>query len=398
MPAEGDPVSSLRATRAVVDLDAVASNVREFRRLVRPSDLIAVVKGDAYGHGAAAVSGAAIDAGASRLAVYTLDEAQALREAGLACPIIVLGPLEEGEAQAAVSLGVGVTVWDMPAIARLEEAAGRHSVDVHVEIDTGLTRAGAAPRDAVVLARRLAHHPSLRLESVFTHFASADEREAAPTEKQLRVFLEAVAAVESYGIRIPFTHASNTAGALNFPHGRLGAVRVGIGLYGYDPSPWRQVPIALRPALQLRSRVTRRTAIEPGTGVGYGHEFRATSPCVIGLVPIGYADGLSRQLGWGRGRALIRGQAAPIVGRVSMDQITVDMTHIHDASVGDEVVLIGRSGDMVQTAENVADQAGTISYEVLTALLPRVPRVYVREGRPVAVTRLGRLIPVPLDA
>jgi alanine racemase len=230
---------------------------------------------------------------------------------------------------------------------------------------------------------------------VYTHLARADEPDRTTTEEQVRLLLATVEQIESRGVRIPYVHASNTAGALNFPAARLGAMRVGIGLYGYDPSrlPARQG--VLRPALTLTSRLTRVTPIAPGTGVGYGHEFRPLSRSIVGLVPIGYGDGLPRQLGLGCGQVLIAGKRAPIVGRVSMDQITVDLTGIEGAAVGDGVVLIGESGDLRQTADDLGDQAGTISYDVLTGLLPRVPRVYRAGSGPVGVARMGRYRPLP---
>lgn len=384
-----------RATRAIVDLGAVEANVRHFRRVAPMAQLIAVVKADAYGHGAIPVAGAALRAGATGLAVYTLDEGVCLRTGGVSAPILVFGPIEPSEVHDIASYRLSPTVAASSTLKLLELAGGRATIDVHLKIDTGLTRAGASPREAVALAAAVARSPGLRLASVYTHFARADEPECGASEQQVRLLLDTVEEIEAHGVRVPLLHASNTAGALNIPSARLGAIRVGIGLYGYDPSRLRERREALTPALTLTSRLTRVSSVPPGTGVGYGHEFNAPCPSVIGLVPIGYGDGLPRQLGLGRGEVLVAGSRAPIVGRVSMDQITVDLTGIDGAEVGDEVVLIGQSGDLRQTADDLGDQAGTISYDVLTGLLPRVPRVYVVGSETVGVSRMGSYRPVP---
>jgi alanine racemase len=378
LPSQMPDRFTLRATHAVVHLDAIAHNVRLFRDLAPTSQVIAVVKGDAYGHGSIPVAGAALKAGAQSLAVYTVDEGLILRSAGITAPILIFGPIEACEAQELVSASLSPTISDLETLRLLEEAAGGGSMDVHIKVDTGLTRAGALPPDAITLARLVARHPRLRLASLYTHLARADEFKADSTHDQLGVLMATVDRIESQGIRLPLIH-----------------IRVGIGLYGYDPSRRRMDGPALRTALTLRSRLTRVTRVPEGTGVGYGHEFRAGTGNVVGLVPIGYGDGLPRQLGLGRGRVLVRGHTAPIVGRVSMDQITVDLTGIDGAAVGDQVVLIGESDGARQTADDLGDQAGTISYDIVTGLLPRIPRLYVEGGRPVGISRMGTFRPLP---
>lgn len=379
-----------RSTHAIVNLDAIAANVRTFRSLAPASQVIAVVKADAYGHGSVPVAAAALKAGAAQLAVYTVDEAIALRSAGIGAPVVLLGPIEPRDAAVVRESSLAPTVSDIRSLRVLESGGGASRLPVHLKVDTGLTRAGASPREAVALGRFIQGHPGLYLASVFTHFARADEPSSGQTANQLRLFLAVVAEMETQGVHVPAVHASNSAGALNFPEARLDAMRVGIGMYGYDPSRSADPGVALTPALTLRSRLTRVVRVPAGTGVGYGHEFRAPGPAVIGLVPIGYGDGLPRQLGVNRGRVLIHQQPVPIVGRVSMDQITVDLTGVENAEVGDEVILIGQSGVISQTADDVGDQAGTISYDVLTGLLPRVPRVYVEGSTVVGLSRMGR--------
>jgi alanine racemase len=378
-----------------VDLDAIASNVRAFRAAAPTSELIAVVKGNGYGHGAVPVAVTALGAGAGRLAVYTVDEAAALRVAGITAPVLVFGPVEACEVTTVWSLGLEPTISDLSTLRLLERGGNGGELNVHVKVDTGLTRAGALPRDALALARAISRHPSLRLSSVYTHLARADEPDRTATDQQLWAFDATVTELESQGIRVPYFHAANTAGTLNARESHLNAVRVGIGLYGYDPSRWRKPSAPLKHALSLRSRLTRVTPVPRGCGVGYGHEFRAGENAIIGLVPVGYGDGLPRQLGLGKGRVLVRGTSVPIVGRVSMDQITVDLSKLPGALVGDEVTLIGTNGQAEQSADDLGDQANTICYDILTGLLPRVPRVYLKQGATVGMTRLGRYEPVP---
>jgi alanine racemase len=224
----------------------------------------------------------------------------------------------------------------------------------------------------------------LRITGIYSHFARADEEGAPGTREQLDLFLRAVTDLDVAGYRFEVRHIANSAGALALDESHLDMVRSGIAAYGYYPS--RHVPrrVGLRPALSLVSAVARIHDAPPGSGVGYGHDFRGSRLTRVALVPIGYGDGLPRSLGLGQGRVLIRGVSAPIVGRVSMDQVTVDATDVPRIALGDEVVLIGSSRGRIQSADDVALQAGTISYDILSGLLPRVPRVYVRDGRVLA--------------
>lgn len=358
-------------TRAVVDLGAVRENVSAFRRLVRRAQVMCVVKADAYGHGAAHVARAALAAGVDRFGVYGLDEALALRRDGITVPILVIGPFDPADADLIAAHDLTPTIHALDAARAL--AATGAPLSVHIKVDTGLTRAGLHPGEVPPLLDALRSYPTLALEGLYTHFARADEADTAPTARQLAAFLDVVGALAD---RPPLLHAANTAATLSSPETHLDMVRVGIGIYGYYPSTDVPRTVALRPALSLISRLTRVHRIPAGTGVGYGHEFVAGRETVVGLVPIGYGDGLPRTLGQGRGRLLACGRSAPIIGRVSMDQITVDLTDVPQVSVGDPVVLIGRQGDAVQTADDLAAQSGTISYDILTGLMPRIPRVY----------------------
>jgi alanine racemase len=352
---------------------------------VAPAEVMAVVKADAYGHGAFAVGRTALTHGASRLAVYTVGEAVALRRHGMNAPILVFGPFGKGEAAEVWRHVLTPTLTNLEAAAWLQELSGGRTLDYHVKLDTGLARAGIDPTEAVCFLQAVtASFPALRLQGAYTHFAAADEADKTATLDQLRRYRKTIGDMEQAGFSPTITHAANSAALLEMPDARFSMVRAGIALYGYYPSDSTGRVVPLVPALQLLTEINRVHTIAPGTGVGYGHEFRATRPTTIALVPIGYGDGLPRTLGHGSGRVIVRSCLAPIVGRVSMDQITVDVTDISGVQRGDPVVLIGAQGDTEQSAEDIGAQAGTISYDILTGLLPRVPRVYVQGGRVVA--------------
>lgn len=376
-----------RSTRAVVDLDAIAANVRALSRRAGQAALMTVVKGNAYGHGALMVARTALQNGAQWLGVFTAEEGVQLRRGGVTAPILVLGPFSPFEARAMVLMNLTPTVSTAQAGDVLQNAAEGRRIVYHVELDTGMTRGGVLPDQAVSLIRQLQRLSSLKFGGLYTHFAGADMADEPSAVEQLARFHGTAQELEGEGIRVPMRHAANSAATFHFPSAYFDMIRVGISTYGYYPFASASSLPPLRPALRLLSSVSRVTRVPAGTGVGYGHDFRCIRPSIIALVPIGYADGLHRSLGNGRGTALIRGHAVSIVGRVSMDQITVDVTEVPDVRIGDEVVLIGRQGNVRQTAETLAAQADTISYEVLASLLPRVPRLYIRGG-----TLIGALV------
>jgi alanine racemase len=319
-----------------------------------------VVKAGGYGHGALAVAHAALEGGASGLAVATLDEAAQLR--GLVDPeeILVMGGLLPGQAAEVSDLGCAAAVSSRELIEALAAAGGR--VPVHLKVDTGMGRFGCAPDDAPELARLADDSRGTRLAGTWTHFASS-ESDDAMTRRQFDLFLDTLSRFEvSPGLR----HVCNSAGALNHPDFALDAVRCGIAIYGCE---WP----GTMPALALRAAVTHLKTVDKGTTVGYGSLWRATERTRVATVAIGYADGVHRARA-NRGDVLVRGRRAPLIGMVSMDAITLDVGDVPDLKVGDMATLIGRDGDQVITAEEVAAWSGTISYEVLTSIGPRVER------------------------
>lgn len=339
-----------------------ANCARIAAHLPRGTHLIAVVKAGGYGHGATAVARAALDGGAGGLAVATLEEAHELSGLLPAEHVLVMGGLTPEQAPAAAASGCTIGVFSRELAEALDRAD--EVVPVHLKIDTGMGRFGCAPDEAPALARLIDAASGLRLAGTWTHFASADSDDAM-TRAQFDRFISALAAFDvDPGTR----HACNSAGSLRHPEFALDAVRCGIAIYGCE---WP----GTRPALALRSVVTHVKTLEKGATVGYGATWKAARRSRVATVAIGYADGVFRARA-NRGEVLVRGRRAPLVGMVSMDAITVDVTDVPGVEVGDVATLIGRDGDQLITAEEVAGWSGTISYEVLTAIGPRVVRRY----------------------
>jgi len=369
-------------TWAEIDLDAIAYNVRAFRRHVGERvEVFAVVKANAYGHGAAPVARAALEAGATRLAVHRLSEGIELRQGGIEAPVLIMGYTPPAAAESAVRWRLTpslITAEFALALAARAQAAGV-IVPVHLKVDTGMGRYGLMPGEAPEFAAWLQGLDGIRLEGVFTHFATADAADQVQLRRQLGVFDDVLAALRAAGIT-PLAHAANSAATMHLPGSHLQAVRVGIAMYGLEPSSEWPPLFEIRPALTLKSRVSRVRDLPAGSGISYGHTYVTSAPATVALVPVGYGDGYHRVLS-NRASVLIRGQRAPVRGRVCMDQFVVDVTQLPGVAQDDEVVLVGRQGKEQVRAEEVAQLAGTINYEVTTSLLPRVARVYVRGGQ-----------------
>jgi alanine racemase len=377
-----------RPVWAEINLDAVAENVRRIKRWVGPGcAVMAVVKADAYGLGAAAVAAAAKAGGATWLGVACVDEGVQLREAGLGGPILVLGVVTPAEVPKIVAARLTITLMTREVAHALSALAlqVRVQAPVHLKVDTGLHRFGRDPDELVPLAEEVAALHNLRIEGLYTHFADAEDVDY--THAQLRVFDEVRRRLEARGIRPPVLHTAGTGGTLDLPEAHMDLVRIGIALSGHYPSPGTRHSVVLEPAVTVRARIARLSHLGTGDSVGYGRTYRAPDPGVIALVPVGYADGYLRVLS-NRAEVLVHGRRCPVVGRISMDQLTVDVTHVPGVREGDDVVLIGRQGAEQITADDLAAAAGTISYEVLSRLAPRLPRLYLRDGQVVQVRTL----------
>jgi alanine racemase len=368
-------VTRFRPTVAEIDLDAVRHNVRTLKPA--RAELMAVVKGNGYGHGDVPVARAALDAGASRLGVALVEEGIRLRDHGVSAPIHVLSEFPAGSEKEALSAGLTPTVYTADGLAELVEAAEAldRRVGVHLKLDTGMHRAGLwPPAEAPVFARKIVD-AGLLLEGLWTHFAVAEDDPEA-TRAQLRLLLEARDALEREGIRPAFLHAANSAATIGLPETHLDLVRPGIALYGLDPGGGLGPGAGLRPALTWRSSVSMVKRLPAGERVSYGWRYELARDANVATVPVGYDDGYRRELG-GRADVLIGGGRRRVAGVVTMDQLIVDCG---DAEVapGDEVVLIGAQGDERITVEELAGHTRTIGYEVVTSIGARVPREHLR--------------------
>jgi len=370
-------VGALR-NRIEVDLDAIEHNASVLAAAAPDAQLCAVVKADGYGHGAAPVAGAALRAGAGWLAVAHAREAEALRDAGLDAPVLLLTEPTPDEVPVVFDCALRSVVYSEEAIGALGAAAARRGqvLDVHLKVDTGMRRVGCAPSEVVALVEAVGRQRHLRLEGLMTHFALADEPDHAANDQQQRCFEDALVGLERRGLRPPVVHAANSAALLARPSAHFDLVRAGIALYGLSPSKELAGRVPLRPALSLHARVGQVKAAARGGGVSYGWRSTLPADTVLATLSIGYADGVRRELGVAGAPVLVGGRRRPMVGVVTMDQLMVDCGADADVAVGDEAVLIG-GGPPAVTAEDWADLLGTISYEILTGLGPRTPRQYV---------------------
>lgn len=358
-----------------IDGQAIQHNIRQLQNLTGVR-VMAVVKANGYGHGIIPVARLAGEAGASFLGVARIDEALELRREGIETAIQILGftPDERmGEAvRAAISLTLHSVDQVEPVLAAAV-AAGKPA-RVHIKVDTGMSRLGMSPPEAFEVLRRLAGEPNIDLEGAFTHFARADEPGAAATERQEAIFADWLEEINLAGTRPSLIHTANSAAALARPGSRYHMVRCGIAIYGMDPSQAVPLPNGFQPALRWLSRLSQIHQLPAGTGISYGHVYTTQDEETIGVVPVGYGDGYRRMSG---NEVLIAGQRAPVVGRVCMDQIMVQLDHLPNVSVGEQVVLLGSSGEERISAEEIASRWGTINYEVTCGLSARVPRLYI---------------------
>jgi alanine racemase len=374
-----------------VDLDAVANNVRAMQAAAQPrAGVTAVVKAQAYGMGAAAVAQAAVQAGARGAAVARLSEARRLRAAGFTEPILLLGGLDAQDCSEVVANCLTPTISDWPTAEHLATAAQAvaRTLDVQVKVDTGMTRYGAPPEEAMAIVRGLANLPGLRLQGFYTHFAAADDPDPFFAHQQLARYLAICEQLQSEGINLGLKHAANSAGALRVPGAGLDTIRTGIALAGAYATGWIPRVGSLRAAVALKSRVVRFHTPAVGSSIGYGRTYKVYRPMRVALIACGYADGLPRACS-NRGRVLIRGQRAPLVGTVSMDMAMADVSHLPAVEVGDEVVILGRQADDEISLDEFAESAGIIPHELLVRLGSRAPRVYLKAGQPALTATLA---------
>ncbi|MFS8351554.1 alanine racemase [Bacillus nitratireducens] len=382
-----------RDTIVEVDLNAVKHNVKEFKKRVNDENIamMAAVKANGYGHGAVEVAKAAIEAGINQLAVAFVDEAIELREAGITVPILILGYTSVAAVEDAIQYDVMMTVYRIEDLQSINEIANRlqKKVQIQVKIDTGMSRIGLQ-EEVKPFLEELNRMEYVEVVGMFTHYSTADETDKAYTNMQTSLFEKAVNTAKELGIHFPYIHSSNSAGSMELSNTFQNMVRVGIGIYGMYPS--KEVDhtvVALKPALSLKSKVAHVKHAKKNRGVSYGNTYVTTGEEWIATVPIGYADGYNRQLS-NKGHALINGVRVPVIGRVCMDQLMLDITKAMPVQVGDEVVFYGKQGEEEIAVEEVADMLGTINYEVTCMLDRRIPRVYKENNEMTAVVNILR--------
>ncbi|HLO89118.1 MAG TPA: alanine racemase [Nostocaceae cyanobacterium] len=365
-----------------IDLGALSDNVRQLVRFLSPkTQLMAVVKADAYGHGAVTVAQTALESGASWLGVATVPEGIQLREGGIKAPILILGATHTPEQIHAIAHWHLQPTLCSPKQAlvfsnTLEEIKYNSPVPVHIKLDTGMSRLGTDWQQAAEFVQLVQGLPHLSIASIYSHLATADSPDPTIMQQQHRRFEEAIAQIKAKGIKIPHLHLANSAAALADPRLHYDMVRVGLSVYGLYPAPHLQNKIKLKPVLQLKARVTHVKTITKGTGVSYGHQFIAPRDMRLAVVGIGYADGVPRHLS-NKIQVLIRGQRIPQIGTITMDQLMLDVSSIPDLQEGEIVTLLGEEGTEQITADDWANQLNTISWEILCGFKHRLPRVAV---------------------
>ncbi len=381
----------LKRTWAQINLDAIDENFRGIKSCLKPETLLCcIVKADAYGHGAVRLAEEYVSLGADWFAVSNLDEAVQLRDAGIKLPILILGYTPPCMAAELCRHNVTQAVIGAEYGHRLSEEAVRAgvSVNVHMKLDTGMSRVGFFYQDAVRDAgaiddiEEICGLPGINAEGIFTHFAVADEGEngRAFTEKQFANFTDAISKLASRGVRFKIRHCANSAAIFDYPEMQLDMVRPGIILYGLQPSAEVAHRVKLTPAMELKSAVSLVKTIPAGTAVSYGSRFISKKPTKVATVPLGYADGYPRRL-YEKAYMLVKGRRAKIIGRVCMDQLMLDVTGIPDVKTGDTVTAFGLDGGESISADGIAACTGTINYEIICGVSKRVPRVYIKNGK-----------------
>jgi len=357
-----------------IDRGAIIQNLRRFHQLTSVR-VMAVVKANGYGHGITQIAKVVASAGAFSCGVARVEEALELRRAGIEIPIQVLGYTPSERLVEAIGNNITLTVFQPEQVQLLEGAAKQAGriAKVHFKVDTGMSRLGAPPEVAFELLQELSKQKNVCLEGIFTHYACADEPKNPGTEQQEKLFLDLLGEINAIGIKPEIVHAANSAAALTRPSSHFDMVRIGIALYGMHPSAEVQLPSEFRPTLTWKAQLSSVFTLPPHRGISYGHNYVTRDYERIGVVPVGYGDGYRRVPG---NEVLIRGKRVPVVGKVCMDQIMVQLQDLPDAKIGDEVILLGTQGGETINATELAEKWGTINYEMTCDLSARVPRFY----------------------
>lgn len=380
----------LRPVWAEIDLDKLAHNMREIRRLSKSKDIIAVVKADAYGHGAVDVAPVLLENGANMLAVAIQSEAVELRRSGIECPIMILGFTPPDLIDNLLKHNIEQTVFSYKFASELSKMAVKENkiAKIHIALDTGMGRIGYIPNDeSAKEVYNISKLPNINIVGMFCHFSSADEKDKTYTYEQVRKYDDFYEKLKAKKVYIKMRHIANSAAIIDMPETHYEAVRPGIIIYGYYPSDEvNKEKIDLQPVMTLKTNVVHIKTLPPGEYVSYGRKYQTHRESVIATLPIGYADGYTRLL-FEKGKVILKGEFAPVIGKICMDQCMIDVTEIDGVKVGDEVILIGEDGDKKFTADTIANLIGTISYEVVCMIGKRVPRVYIHKDEVVKIRK-----------
>lgn len=380
----------LRPVWAEIDLDALAFNIKNIKKLAGDKEVIAVVKADSYGHGAPESAKVFLENGASRLAVAVLTEAIELRESGITAPILILGYTSEDLGEYLIKYNIEQTVYSYDGAKKLSEIAQEHNAEIkiHIAADTGMGRIGYMPDEkSAEEVEKIYNLPGIKIEGLFTHFSTADEKDKTYTREQFKKYNYFLSELEKRNINIPLKHVSNSGAIMDMPETfeKLDAVRAGIILYGYYPSDEvikENLPI--KPALTIKAKVAHVKEMDEGMFVSYGRTFETKRKSVIATLPIGYADGYTRLL-VPKIKVIVNGKFAPVVGRICMDQCMIDVTDVGPVKTGDEVIILGEDNGLKMNADDYAEILGTINYEIICMFKHRIPKIYLKDGKPVTV-------------
>lgn len=369
---------------AEINIDNIDSNLKAIREYVGyDKEIMAVIKADGYGHGAIPIARHLYKAGICSIGVATLQEAISLRKMNINIPIIVLGYVPKEECEDLVLHEIIPTVFKYSAAKEISDTAVRlgELANIHIKIDTGMNRLGFFPNeDSLKEIEKISLLPNIKIEGIFTHFAQADSEDRTYTNYQINIFKDFLLRLKEIGINIPKLHACNSSGIINYKEAHFNMVRAGIALYGLYPAKAMEKQVNLKPSLSLKSNIIYLKDVEKGAAISYDSTYITSGKCKVATIPVGYGDGYPRSLS-SRGRVLIKGEYAPIIGKICMDQFMVDVTKIQDVCEGDEVVLIGSQGNNSITVEEIARLDNTINYEIVCQLGKRIPRVYYKKNK-----------------
>ena len=372
----------LRPAWAEIDLDAIAYNTRNIKKLIGDKDLIAVVKANCYGHGVIDIIPTLLENGVSRFAVAMISEALEIRDNKITAPVMILGftPLYLGEEL--INNNIEQTVYDLDYAKELSKIALtlNKKAKIHIAIDTGMGRIGFLPNEkSIDNITEICSLEGIEVIGIFTHFSTSDEKDKEYSHEQFTKMLSVMDTLKKRGIDIPLKHVANSGAIIDLPDTYLDAVRAGIILYGYYPSDEiDKNNLALKPALTLKATITNVKTLEKDMYVSYGRTFKTSNETIVATIPVGYADGYLRKLAE-NGKVIIKGEFAPIIGRICMDQFMIDVTNIPDVKIGDEVILLGEKNGLKYNADDMAKKLDTINYEVTSMLKSRLPRVYIKD-------------------